>query len=371
MIKIAFCIRSTYKTRGGGDVIQMLKTKEYLERMDKDLIIEIVDDPRNLSYDTQICHIFNYSTTEDSNKFFEQAKSMSCKIVSSSIYWDYKILVYEFFSHLGFTKLNRSILKTEVWLANIINKLWDNPYFYLFSNKFRLEASYFVESSDLVLPNSKEEMQLLAQFLNKEIDSIPHHVVFNASEVHDVSTPVDHILEQNSIPSNYVLQVGRIEPIKNQLSVVRALAKHPEIPILFIGACANPKYYQILQKEAKKRGNVYFLKEIPHDQIYSFYKKALLHILPSLRESPGLVSLEALAMGCPCIVSEYPYAPFETYFDGIATAIDPLSEQSIRDAVLSITKGINVKALKAYDNRFKWDLAAKQTYDAYVKVLSK
>ncbi len=54
----------------------------------------------------------------------------------------------------------------------------------------------------------------------------------------------------------YILQVGRIEPIKNQLNVVKAMFEDKEIPIVFIGRIGNEAYYKRsykISREERKR----------------------------------------------------------------------------------------------------------------------
>ena len=65
-------------------------------------------------------------------------------------------------------------------------------------------------------------------------------------------------------------------------------------------------------KLGKKRGNTFFLGEISHDDIYPYYSKAKVHVLPSFRESPGLSTLEAAVFGVNCVVSFH--GPVAEYF---------------------------------------------------------
>lgn len=364
-MKVAFCIRNDYKKRGGGDVVQMIKTKEKLENL-YGIKISIVDTPLLIDSSYDICHVFNYSTVEETKAYIDAAKKYNCKIVTSPIYWDYKVLAYAFFSSVGFFKINKNILNFEIFLLRIVNFFY--PIFYLISGKFRKNVLSFVENSDIVLPNSEEEMELLSEFIGRDKASINYDVVYNASESGNNQNIIDNTSLFTKLPLDFVLQVGRIEPIKNQLSIVNALYNYKEIPIVFVGSVIHEKYFNRLRKISLKRGNVFFVNEVNHNEVNQFYKRAKVHVLPSLRESPGLVSLEAMAAGCDVLVAEYPFAPYETYFKGISK-FNPLDEKDIKN-----------KILKFYDKSFKniiekpiictWEKAAEQTYNAYKKILS-
>ena len=90
-----------------------------------------------------------------------------------------------------------------------------------------------------------------------------------------------------------------------------------------------------------------------------------------MRESPGLVSLEAYSQGCNIICSKFPYSPFNTYFEKIAISIDPLDLSSIRNAIIkSFKQGRSTKNLE-YLEKFSWDNTAKMTNDAYQKIITK
>jgi glycosyltransferase involved in cell wall biosynthesis len=120
-----------------------------------------------------------------------------------------------------------------------------------------------------------------------------------------------------------------------------------------------------------QRGNVFFLGEIPNKDIHIFYRHALVHVLPSLRESPGLVSLEALANGCKIVVSNNMFAPCDTYFKGMASFCNPLSAKDIRDKILQEikTERDSLQNIETIKSQFSWKNTAEETYKAYCSIL--
>lgn len=166
---------------------------------------------------------------------------------------------------------------------------------------------------------------------------------------------------------NCILEVARIEPTKNQLGVLLANIEN-NYPIVFVGAINNLylSYYKKLRKLADKRGNVFFLGEKKNHELSEIYKMAKVHVLPSFRESPGLVSLEALLYDCNIVVANEKYCPISYYkFDQYAYICDPYSIESIRSAIKkALIEPVKLRD-KSYFNNYSYDKVAKCTYEAY------
>ena len=170
------------------------------------------------------------------------------------------------------------------------------------------------------------------------------------------------VTRRSDRPQGYVL-VARIEPVKNQLNVVRALFKFRH-PVSLSGS--GDRYFMMLRKLPKSAGTS-FLGEVPNDQVYGFYRRAACHVLPSFRESPGLVSLEALMCNVPIVVSDSRFCPTQYYqFDKYWYICYPYSTLSIRDAVLSaIEKGPKAEVGTDYRYFYSYANVANKTFEVY------
>lgn len=366
MKRVALCIRKTYLSLIGGDSIQVMKTKEYLEK-GFDVSCEIITEPQEISKGFDIVHVFNYSLSKNMKQFMAVAKEKRIPIVSSSIYWDYSFAsisyFYKLFNYrLALTERNAKIV---MHFAKAIALLTNRPKG--LSRRLKRDIDFFMRESDVISPNSIEEGQLLCKFSGVDYNAICDKikVVVNATDEVSTSSIVD-VCAKYSLPKDYVVQVGRVEFIKNQLNLLLALKDNPEIPIVFVGRHVDEKYSKLLKSIASKRGNVYFIDNVPHDEIYSFYHYAKVHVLMSLRESPGLVSLEALQAGCRIVISDERFVPIDTYFSGITSFCSPFDVNQIKEAVIA---EYNEKT-PAYKlkGQFTWGEAARQTYDIYTSL---
>ena len=91
-------------------------------------------------------------------------------------------------------------------------------------------------------------------------------------------------------------------------------------------------------------------------------------MLPSWRETPGLVSLEAAAAGCRIVSTAIGSA--REYFGDLAWYCDPCNPGSIRQAVLQALAAPATAALRQRVlERFTWEVAAQNTLEAYSKVM--
>lgn len=371
-MRIAFCNRPDYDNPLGGDAIQMLKTKHYLE-INYSVIIDIITDPMEITSKYSIVHVFNFITYKISKKFIKRANMYGIPVVSSPIYWDYSYAsTSKLFYLIGYPNhLNEFTINILKKIVKLLGNFTLKPIGV--SSTFKRNAKWMYEKSDFVAPNSLEEANLLLDWINKKDTSNKIRIVYNATDIteNQTITPIsENLFHANyGIPKDYILQVGRIEFCKNQLNLIAALKENSEIPIVFIGKIIDLSYYKKLKKLADKRGNVYFIDAVSHSEISSFFRFAKLHVLLSLRESPGLVNIEALSNGCPIVISDKRFLPVNTYFSNQPYIVNPLNISEVRDIILNAYKNCVIPPFNF--EKFSWNTVSKQTYNIYKEILRK
>lgn len=354
---VDFAIRPDYLINRGGDTFQLLKTKEYIEQF-SDVDVNIITSPEQIDGEIDILHIFNLQNNKFALSMIKAAKNNenSPKIVLSPIIWNFGDAGYVNKMMRVFHSI--SLVRKTKFLAPLFD------YYDIIKN--RNINQQILNNTDVILPNSYEEGEILKKKYK------------NKAKEYDIPNCIDiHISDsqfKENIPKNCILQVGRIEPTKNQLSLLQALMNHQDIPLVFIGRQNERKQYYInkLKSLAKKRGNTYFVEEVPQERLASFYKSAKVHVLPSFRESPGLVSLEALYYHCNIVVSDSQFCPINYYkFDKYGYICNPYSVKSIECAVLKAYEEEQKILPEDYFDFFNYKNAAKMTRDAYLSVLNK
>ncbi len=115
------------------------------------------------------------------------------------------------------------------------------------------------------------------------------------------------------IPNDHqiILQVGRIDPQKNQLLLLEAMSgmdPASKIHLVLIGHVTDSGYHKQLSQRVSELGlsdKVTLISGLPPQDpmLLSAYKAASLFCLPSVHEPFGIVVLEAWAAGVPVIAS--------------------------------------------------------------------
>ena len=164
-----------------------------------------------------------------------------------------------------------------------------------------------------------------------------------------------------------MLCVARIEGLKNQLTLIKAL-NDTQYRLVIIGNPAPNQlsYYNECRKQAA--ANISFIGQLSQEALTNWYQKAGIHILPSWFETCGLSTLEAAAMGCRVVITEKGY--IREYFENEATYCDPASPQSILAAVeKAAAMPPSDKLRQKIADQYTWQHAAWQTAAAYKHVL--
>jgi glycosyltransferase involved in cell wall biosynthesis len=359
-MKVAMISRSTLFTVKGGDTFQITNTARHLTRLGIDVDIVLTHQPIDYTqYD--LLHFFNIIRPVDIIYHIDHSNT---PFVVSPILVNYR--EYDRLYRTGFSgRLFRYMPQSSIeYLKTIARWLKGNDRLmsasYLWKGHIR-SVRKVLNRASLVLPNSVMEYEQLA---NLGATLPPHMVVPNGIDpalfAYNSTIPKDPDL---------VLCVARIEGIKNQLQLIKAL-NNTSYRLVIIGAPApnQPSYYAACRKMAAS--NISFFDPLPQEYLVPWYQKAAVHILPSWFETCGLSTLEAAAMGCNVVITDKGYA--RAYFGNDAVYCDPGSTASIRQAIEKAAHQNNNGHLRQKIlNEYTWQQAASQTAAAYKKVLSR
>lgn len=360
-MKVLFQNRADSLTSWGGDTTQMMKTKECLQKLGVEVEISLDAEPDLAGFD--LVHLFNVQTADHGWRQMQHARRAGLPVVLSTIYWSNR----HFYSSEDFVRYHcspavRKLARLDWRLPALLLKLNRR-----YGTKSELKHRRMLEAADLLLPNSYAEAEVLAAEFDAPWIRAKSLMVPNGIAVD--SSPGPEAASTLKSTEKYVLEVGRIEPIKGQLKLIEALMDLPDIPLVFVGRSGNDAYYEKCCERGAQRGNTRFVAAVPHEEIGAYYAAAQVHVLPSLRESPGLVTLEAAMHGANCVVSFH--GPIMEYFGSSAWSCDPCDPASIRQAVLSAWQSPPQVALRERILRnFTWDEAAKATLEGYRRALA-
>lgn len=357
-IRVALIARSTLYKVPGGDTIQMIQTAAALNTEGFCADIRLTNEPIDYSrYD--LFHFFNITRPAD---ILHHVKASGKKFIISPIFINYAL--YDKNYRKGISGLLFKYLSTDAceYLKTVMRKVKGNDSLtslsYLWKGQ-RASVKEILQNAAMVLPNSHSETVRLKTKYNTAFE---HMIVPNGIDP-------DLFVQGSGIKrdSDLVICVARIEGIKNQLNLIKAL-NNTRYRLQLIGSPAPNQlaYYEECKRIAAD--NVEFINFLPQDKLPYYYERAGIHILPSFFETTGLSSLEAAAMGCKVIVTDK--GDTVEYFGDLAGYCDPACPESI---LLAVEKMRTCN----YDNRLKekilsqytWSNASVNILKAYKKVI--
>jgi glycosyltransferase involved in cell wall biosynthesis len=366
-MKILMQARVNLYTAPGGDTIQILKTREHLERMGIQCDVSVTPVQDYGPYD--LIHLFNYTRIQETYWFAREAKKWGKFVVLSTVYWDNEET--ERMADLGWRKYLTKRLNLDqierlkgTWRL-VGERQLNRANLNLVMKGFLRLQKEAIQYIDHFLPNSEGEMALFQTRFGQKA-TLPYTVVPNGV---DPELLFEGPGNWDSDLKDCVICVARIDGRKNQLNLAKAL-RGSSFPLVFVGQPA-PNHASYMEKLRDECGpSCYFLGQLPNKEVYRLYGIAKVHCLPSWYETPGLASLEAAAVGCNIVITDR--GSTREYFGDYAYYCEPDSVESIREAVFRAYHAPKNEALKRHVlGNFTWAKAAEKTAVAYERVITR
>jgi glycosyltransferase involved in cell wall biosynthesis len=362
----------------GGDLVQMHKTAQALGRLGVEVAESFDPQPDCRGFD--LAHVFNLRTVQQTPPQVRHLRQSGIPIVLSPLY------------------LNPAV---PLWAAGIVQTIFQSPRepaeLAWLLDKFktrslrgqrpdgtavaadtpnrawpdydRLQRETLAQV-DHLLPSSVLELDQLVKTLR--IVNIPFTIVPLAADSQTFLNADSRLFVDRYGLKDFVLQVGRIEPLKNQLLLVHSL-RDTGLTVVLIGHALHADYLDWCRMHGPKDLRIF--PYLPLVELASAYAAARVHALPSWIETCGLVTMEAALADCN-VVDSISGCELE-YFGDIPYYCDPADGDSIRTAVVkafenhprdaALRQRLKERILREYT----WERAAETTYQAYCQVLER
>lgn len=230
------------------------------------------------------------------------------------------------------------------------------------------------EKVDAILANSHQTAQGISNY------SIPkskvHWVPLGANP--EISLPF------SSSRKDYfeILTVGYLYKQKGHEFVLKAIAdlikKGYRLRYTIVGDGPEATHLHELTHTLGLDDCVFFEGYKPHDQVWSYFSRCDLFVLPSWNEAFGLVYIEALWMGKPVIGCRGEGGPEDLKALGdCVTLVEPRDVYTLRDAMQKLIDSPHLlhqmgetgqKIVREY---YTWEKTAHTTFEIYTQVLQK
>ena len=177
-----------------------------------------------------------------------------------------------------------------------------------------------------------------------------------------------------SLPENYLLYLGTIEPRKNLVNVLKAFAKFKEkdkkMKLVISGKLGwKSENIPELIENLGIKDDIIFTGYVDENDKVLIYKLAQIFLFPSIYEGFGMPILEAMAAGIPVITSNCSSMPEvvgeagilinPNSYDEISNAIENIINEDDKSLQKRITLGIE------RSRNFTWEKSSKQLEKIY------
>ena len=334
---------SAFQNPGGGEIL-LLKTKEYLERLG--IEIKLFNQWEHRFQSGDLLHVFG--SVKEALGLMAIAKSKGVTIVHTPVIWynwqSSLLIPYDFGERILCAA--RQTAKT---------------FFPIIASS----RKKMMHLADVVLASSKAEGDQISKYF-----LVPKHkirvAVCGTDESYESMDPTFFIRKFGL--KNFVLVVGRIEPRKNQLSLIRAMNRVEKLLVVIGETVSNyQNYYNQCRREAGN--NVFFIGNLlmNSNELRSAYSACEIFALPTWFETPGIAALEAGLSGAKIVITRE--GATREYFKDFVEYVNPSSVSDIRSKILTAIARSKSDDLKNFiKQNYLWQNTAEQTLEAYRSV---
>jgi glycosyltransferase involved in cell wall biosynthesis len=338
-MKILFGSHSYNYLHGpGGVIVQILETKAALERLGHQVTLLDPWAPfAAASYD--IFHLF--CAGGDTYELSLRMKQAGLKLVVHPI-------------------IDKAIPEWIIKASNIVIKRVPKVYTHLSA------ASELCRLADLTVARSAEERHKITFALGVNPSRVA--MVPNGVDIKYYHADPSLFVEKHGI-RDFILWVGLMgDPNKNLLRLIQVAGGLP-LEMVLVGPVQNNDYARRCLKEAGKYKNIRVLGVLEEEELISAYAAADTLILPSIIEGTGLVALEAGLAGAKVVITRNGGPP--DYFTDLAEYVDPRSDESIRQKLLTAVSRPKDDRLREHIRaNFLWEHVALKLSKIYKQVVT-
>jgi glycosyltransferase involved in cell wall biosynthesis len=240
----------------------------------------------------------------------------------------------------------------------------------------------FARRADAILTISENTRRDLLNWIRLPADKVRVTYLGHGPAFRPIDgvTELAHIRARYTLPDQFILYLGTIEPRKNLVMLLDAyeiLRRRDEAaPPLILAGRQGWLYESVLQR-VRTRGlerHVRLTDWVADEDIPAMMNAAAAFVYPSLYEGFGLPPLEAMACGTPVLCSNTSSLP-EVVGDG-GLLLDPHDAHAWAAALERILSDEHLRAdLRARGliqaRKFSWERAARETLAAYQSIAGK
>jgi glycosyltransferase involved in cell wall biosynthesis len=202
-----------------------------------------------------------------------------------------------------------------------------------------------------------------------EVDPNLITVIHNGFTPPAKMTDLETVKNKYHLPDKYILSIGRIEPRKNQLSLIKAFEdiaiQEKDLHLVLAGKPGTDGADIIRRAKSSRFTNrINILDYVPQDDLNTILNNAHIFAYPSLAEGFGIPILEAMSLGIPVLTSDG--SACKEVAGNAAVLVDPQSIESIKEGLKKMLQDeelLHKLSLKGQEQAklFSWSKCVEET----------
>jgi len=364
------------KKKIGGDILSFVDRIPYLEKLGVSIEIDYEGIKSSKNYD--IVHLQqSFFNSYDIFSHLEEAKYYNKPIILKPLYNSIKDT--EYYMRFGQSKTISLLYKTlnnhnlyvkiKDLFYSLYNRNLKNVEKKIFSNYSKMQ-NYILKNSYLI-PDSHLEMATINKEFNININN--YSVVSNSLGIDDELDNISPSLFFNKYKiKDFVLCAGRVEPLKNQVNLLRALSE-TNLTVVVCGTTFSyhRKYNKTFKKLIKNNPNFIWIGFVDRKMLFSALKNAHVVAIPSWTEVSPALGIEGGYFDCNIVTTNRGYG--KEYFKKNVWYLDPNDLESIKTSVLDAYN--SEKGCRSFKDRIISDYSlhntSQQLFNSYKKAIYK
>lgn len=223
-----------------------------------------------------------------------------------------------------------------------------------------------------------EKILTVSEFSKNEIVSwlkcdrnkvvVTYNGVDNKFKVVEDKNVLLRVREKYKLPDKFVLYIGNLKPHKNVKTLIKTMSLVNGDIKLVINGKVNESLNEIINLY-NLQGKINFIGYVDDEDLPALYNLAKVFVFPSLYEGFGLPPLEAMACGCPVIVSNTSSLP--EVVGNVGEKFEPNDYIKLSELInKSLNEGIDKKKLIERAKLFNWERTCDETLSEYYKLIN-
>jgi glycosyltransferase involved in cell wall biosynthesis len=373
-MKILMLGRYELLDKGGGDKVQVENTAAELRKMGVEVDIKAGFGHDMTPYD--LVHVFQLDWTPETYFYAKSVKEAGKPLVLSPIHHNIgEVKKFDDIYAFDFRRVSKLLFSEQHHrdtFKNMYRSIFDRrklkptlKSIFIGLKKMHIRT---LELSDVVIVQTEAEARDLEETYKVSFDwrKISNGVGRPFLETREFTNKMDH--------TNYLICVGRIEPRKNQLNIIKAVKKLREmrdedIKLLLIGAPGGKNHIEYMmrfKKALEENPWITHIAKVPYEDMPSYYHFAKVCISASWFETTGLTSMEALYSGINAVAAG---ERAKEVLGNLVSYCLPYDVDSIVKAIETELDASRPEVPQELKHEYTWENAAAKTLEVYKSVL--